>query len=157
MPMMLVSNPTLSPQDNEYNIFYSSLFINDSGTYYYIYIYIYICMYIGTICFSYYSCCFLSYIYIVWCLQLFIYCMVERRYTYIVSLLLSILLLLIVIYDGVGTYNETIIEDWYVDDDDVLVPVLSHNDNYCTFIPSSFVFNGGGGDIYMVQFVCDTI
>ena len=43
-----------------------------------------------------------------------------------------ILLLLIVIYDGVGTYNETIIEDWYVDDnDDVPVPILSHNDNYC--------------------------
>ena len=49
--------------------------------------------------------------------------MVERweRYKHIASLLLPLLMLLIVIYDGVGTYNETTIVDWYidVDDDDV--------------------------------------
>ena len=85
---------------------------------------------------------------------IFIYCMVERRYEHIVSLLLPILLLLIVIYDSVGTYNETIIKDWYVDDDDdVPVPILSRNDNYCTFIPSSFVFIGGGGDGYVYIYI----
>ena len=80
-------------------------------------------------------------------------------YKYILSFLLPLLLLLLVIYDGVGAYNETIIEDWYVDDDDVPVPNFSHNDNYCTLIPSSFVFIGGGCDIYIwnIQFVCDTI
>ena len=60
---------------------------------------------------------------IVWCIHLFIYCIVERweRYKHTASLLLPLLLLLIVIYDGVGTYNETTIVDWYidVDDDDV--------------------------------------
>ena len=86
--------------------------------------------------------------YIVWSIPFFIH---------IGSLLLPILLLLIVIYDGVGTYNETILEDWHVDDDDVPVPILSHNNNYCTFIPNSFVFFGGGGDIYKVQFVFDTL
>ena len=30
-----------------------------------------------------------------------------------------LLLLLIVIYDGVGSYNETTIVDWYVHDDNV--------------------------------------
>ena len=52
--------------------------------------------------------------------------MVERleRYKHIASLLLPLLLLLllIVIYDGVGMYNEMTIVDWYVDvdvDDDV--------------------------------------
>jgi len=53
--------------------------------------------------------------------------MVERWerwewYKHIASLLLLLLLLLIVIYDGVGTYNEMTIVDWYVDvdiDDDV--------------------------------------
>jgi len=50
--------------------------------------------------------------------------MVERWewYKHIASLLLPLLLLLIVIYDGVGTYNEMTIVDWYVDvdiDDDV--------------------------------------
>ena len=75
-----------------------------------------------------------------------------------VSLNLLSLLLLIVIYYGFDKYNETIIEDWYGDDDDdVTVPILSHNDNYYTFIPGSFVFIADGGDIYMVQFVCDTI
>ena len=46
--------------------------------------------------------------------------MVERweRYTHVASLLLLLLLLLIAIYDGVGIYNETIVTDWYVDDDD---------------------------------------
>ena len=34
------------------------------------------------------------------------------------SLLLLLLLLLNVIYDGVGMYNETIVTDCYVDDDD---------------------------------------
>ena len=48
--------------------------------------------------------------------------MVERweLYKNIASLLLPLLLLLIIIYDGVGTYNEKTIMDWYVDvDDDV--------------------------------------
>ena len=49
------------------------------------------------------------------------YCMVEQweQYKHIASLFLPLLLLLIVIYDGVGTYNESTITDWYVDDDDV--------------------------------------
>jgi len=34
------------------------------------------------------------------------------------SLFLLLLLLLIVIYDGDSRYNETILMDWYVDDDD---------------------------------------
>ena len=33
-------------------------------------------------------------------------------------LLMPLLLLLLVIYDGVDTYNETTIVDWYVDNDD---------------------------------------
>ena len=49
--------------------------------------------------------------------------MVERweRYKHTATLLLPPLLLLIVKYDGVGTYNETTKVDWYidVDDDDV--------------------------------------
>ena len=44
MPMMLVSDPILSPQDNKCNSIYSSLCINDGGGR--CYIYIYICMYI---------------------------------------------------------------------------------------------------------------
>ena len=50
--------------------------------------------------------------------------MIERweRYTHIASLLLPLLMLLVVIYDGFGTYNETYNEttivDWYVDNDD---------------------------------------
>ena len=81
--------------------------------YVFIYINMYINMYIGTIRLSYYSCCFLSYMYIVWCIQLIIYCMDERWewYRHIDSLLLPLLLLLIVIYDGVGTYKETRIVD----------------------------------------------
>ena len=43
-------------------------------------------------------------------------------YTHIASLLLPLLMLLIVIYDGFDTYNETYNEttivDWYVDNDD---------------------------------------
>ena len=67
-----------------------------------------------------------------------------------------LLLLLSGVYDGVGTYNKTIIENWYVDDDDdvpVPVPILSHNDMYCTFVPSSFVFIGVGGDIYIYIYI----
>ena len=94
--------------------------------------YIYIYTYIGAIHSSCYSCCILSYMYIVWCIQLIIYCMVQRweRYKHIASLPLPLLLLLIGVYDDVGTYNKTIIENWYVVDDDVPVPVpiLSHND-----------------------------
>ena len=77
-------------------------------------------MYIGIIRLSYYSCYFLSYMYIVWSIQLIIYCMVVRWewYKHIDSLL-PFLLLLIVIYNNVGMYNETIVMDWYVDDDDV--------------------------------------
>jgi len=116
-----------------------------------IYIYIYISVYIGTLRLSYYSCYFLSCIYIAWCIQLIIYCMVERWewYKHVASLLFPFLLLLIDLYDCAGTYNATIIEDRYVDDDDVPVPILSHNDNYYTFIPSSYVVIGGAGDIYM--------
>ena len=73
--------------------------------------------------------------------------------TNIASLLIPLLLLLIVIYDGVGKYNETIILDWYVDDDDddvefviMSVHILSHKDNYYTFIPSSYSFIGGDDD-----------
>ena len=45
--MMLISDPILSPpQDNECNIFYSSLFINDGGCCCNIYIYIYIYIYV---------------------------------------------------------------------------------------------------------------
>ena len=34
---------------------------------------------VGTIRLSYYSCCFLSYMYIIWCsIQLIIYCMIKR-------------------------------------------------------------------------------
>ena len=59
--------------------------------------------------------------YIVWCIQLIVYCMFEQweRYKYIASLLLPLLLLLIVIYDGVEKYNEITILDLYVDNDDV--------------------------------------
>ena len=60
--------------------------------------------------------------YIVCCIHLIMYCMVERweqRYKHTASLLLPLLLLLIVIYGGVVTYNETTTMDWYVDDDDV--------------------------------------
>ena len=42
-----------------------------------------------------------------------------ERYKYIASLLLPLLLLLIVIYDGVEKYNEITILDLYVDNDDV--------------------------------------
>ena len=53
-------------------------------------------------------------------MQLIIYCIVERyKHIAFLLLLLPLLLLLIVIYDGVGTHNETTIVDWYVDDDDV--------------------------------------
>ena len=40
------------------------------------------------------------------------------------------------------------------------IPNLSHEYNYYPFIPITYVFIGGGGDIYIyiwVQFVCDTI
>ena len=74
MPMMLVSDPILSPQDNKCNIFYSTLFINDGGRCYIIYLFVF---------HTTHSCYFFSYMYIVWCIQLVIYCMVERwkRYT----------------------------------------------------------------------------
>ena len=42
---------------------------------------------------------------------------VQQLITLFVTLLLLLLLLLIVIYDCDGTYDETIIMDWYVDDD----------------------------------------
>ena len=60
-------------------------------------------MCIRTIRLSHYSCCFLSYMYIVRCIQLLIYCMVERWEwcKHLASLLLLLLLLLIVIYVGV--------------------------------------------------------
>ena len=45
VPMMLVSDPILSPQDNKYNIFYSSLFINDAGRCCYIILYLFIYIY----------------------------------------------------------------------------------------------------------------
>ena len=78
-------------------------------------------MYIGTNRLSYYSYCILSCIYIVWCIRLIMYCMVERweQYRHIASLLLPLLLLLIVIYDGVGKNSKTIIMDWYMLDDNV--------------------------------------
>ena len=47
---------------------------------------------------------------------------VHKLIALLVTLLLLLLLSLIVIYDCVGTYDETIIMDWYVvydDDDDV--------------------------------------
>ena len=52
MPMMLVSDPILSPQDNKCNSIYSSLFINDGGgrCYIYIYIYIQICILAQFVC-----------------------------------------------------------------------------------------------------------
>ena len=38
------------------------------------------------------------------------------------------------------------------------MPILSHKDNYCTFILSSYVFiggGGGGGDIYVyINTIC---
>ena len=61
---------------------------------------------------SYYLCSF-CHIGIVCCIQSIIYCMDEQ-----LELYSPLLLLLIVIYDGVGTYNETIIMDWCIDDDD---------------------------------------
>jgi len=65
--------------------------------YIYVYVYVSISMYIRTI---------------VRCIHLIIYCMAQRwerweQYKHTASLLLPLLLLLIVIYDGVGTYNET--------------------------------------------------
>ena len=78
-------------------------------------------MYIGRIHSSYYSCCILSYMYIVWCIQLIMYCMIERTMGTVRTYCLSsspLLLLLIVIYDGALTYNEATIVDWYVDNDD---------------------------------------
>ena len=36
-----------------------------------------------------------------------------------IGTIVPLLLLLIVIYDGNRTYNETIIMDWYIDDDNV--------------------------------------
>ena len=87
MPMTLISNPIHSPQalDNECNIFYSSLFINDVGR---CYIYIYI---------------------------------------YIVNLLVEFVI--------------------------ISIPILSHKDNYCTFILSSYVFIGCGGDGYIYIYI----
>ena len=41
---------------------------------------------------------------------------VQQLIPLLASLLLLLLLLLIVIYDGVDTYDETIIMDWYVVD-----------------------------------------
>ena len=73
---------------------------------------------------------------------------------------LPFLLFLIVIYDGVGTYNETITMDSYVvvvdDDDDGLcqptfaffimsMPIRSNKNNDYTFVPSNYAFIGGGG------------
>ena len=105
-----------------------------------IYIYIYTNMYIGTIRLSYYSYCFLSCMYIV-------YFMVEwwERYKHIASPLLSFLLLLIVIYDGFGTYNETTIVDGilimmmmmlydvnlFVEYVFMYMPILFLKDKYC--------------------------
>ena len=100
--MMLVSDPILYPLDNECNIIYSSLFINDDGGRFYIYkyIYIYINMYICTIHLSYHACCFLSYMYIVWCIQLIIYCMVDpTRIVTTVSFQAITYLLVVVVTD----------------------------------------------------------
>ena len=150
--------------------------------YIYIYIYIYIMYkyvywYIGTICLSYYSCCFLSCrMYIVCCIQLIIYCIVEwwERYEILASLLLLLLLLLVVIYDGVVMYSETIVMDWYVDDDDiglcqqtcwVFYHVRAHSfpqGSFPTRIITIFSFQVIANLWYIyiyiwVQFVCDTI
>ena len=82
------------------------------------------------------------------------------------TFLLLLRLLLIVIYDGFGMYNETIVTDWYVDNDDddvglyinllveyviMSVPIFSHKDNYYIFIQSNYAFIGlcSGGDIYI--------
>jgi len=63
-------------------------------------------------------------------------------------------------------YNEMIVTDWYVDnnDDDVglyinllimSVPIFSHKDNYYIFIQSNYAFIGlcRGGDIYIYIYI----
>ena len=58
---------------------------------------------------------FVVYVYsILYTINYIVYCIVKRweRYKHIAFLLLPLLLLLIVIYDGVGTYDEMIIMDW---------------------------------------------
>ena len=61
-------------------------------------------------------CLFVVYVKIVFCtvLQLIMYFMIERweRYKNIASLFFPLILLLNVIYDYVGTYDEMIIMDW---------------------------------------------
>jgi len=78
--------------------------------------YIYINMYIGTISFVILLMFLLPYRYSM------VYSINYTLYGRTMGTVLPLLLLLIVIYNGVGMYNETIIMDWYVvydDDDDV--------------------------------------
>ena len=75
----------------------------------------YVYIYIGIIRLSYYSCCFLSCsMYIVCNNQLYTVWSNDGNGTNLASLLLLLLWLLIVLYDGVGMFNETIVMDWYV-------------------------------------------
>ena len=53
----------------------------------------------------------------------------------------------------VGTYNEMTIVDWYVGNDIMSVPILSHKDNYYIFIPNDYVFIGGGADRYIYIYI----
>ena len=60
---------------------------------------------------------------------------VQKLITLVTTLLLF--LLLIAIYDCVGTYDGTIIMIWYVFDlVAISVSICSHKDNYYTNIPS---------------------
>ena len=108
----ILSNPTqsnsiLSQQNIECNIIYNSLFINDGGG---CCIYIYICWYYSFVILLMF---FLPYRYsMVYTINYILYGRRMGTVQHIVSFLLPLLLLLIVIYDGVGTYNETVIIDW---------------------------------------------
>ena len=73
--------------------------------------YLHKCIFVQFVCHTIHSA--FCHICIVWCIRW------ERweRYNHIASFFLP-LLLVIVLYDGVGTYNEITIVDWYVDVDD---------------------------------------
>ena len=87
---------------------------------------------------------------------------VHKLITLFATLLLLLLLLLIVIYDCVGTYDETIIMFGMLVNDDVIllvefvvtsvfvsVPICSPQDNYYTIIPSIYVQYGDAVDCFI--------